>query len=66
MIYLIEYTHTKQQADHSFHFVKAENREKAILQAKEYITDLLHYRFGTQTEFELVTTEEIKEAKDVL
>ncbi|MEG9475197.1 hypothetical protein [Mannheimia indoligenes] len=62
MVYLIEYTYTEQHADRSFHFVKAENTEKAILQAKEYITDLLHYRFGDQTEFELVKIEEIKEA----
>ncbi|MFA9500064.1 hypothetical protein ACERCG_06485 [Mannheimia sp. E30BD] len=51
MVYLIEYTYTEQQADRSFHFVKSESIEKAILQAKEYIADLLYYRFSNHTEF---------------
>ncbi|MFA9489061.1 MULTISPECIES: hypothetical protein [unclassified Mannheimia] len=61
MVYLIEYTYTEQQADRSFHFVKSESIEKAILQAKEYIADLLYYRFSNHTEFELVKIEEVKE-----
>ncbi|MGX2956776.1 hypothetical protein ACWIYZ_06750 [Ursidibacter arcticus] len=62
MIFFIEYTYDKvhpeiPKAYGFFHYVDADNEQEAIKRAREYIGNLLYFRFKEEVKFEIKSVE---------